>query len=293
MPRFGIALRILTAALAAVLSVQVRAISGDVTTGEIVFWRSALALPVIVAYMALRREFPDALRTARPGLHLTRGVIGVCAMFLSFYSLSLLPVANQTALTLLAPILSLPVAALVLRERVSPAMVLGAALGLAGTVAMLWHAFETPAPGALRGVAAALGFATIMAGMRALVKSMTATERPSTIAFYFTVSGSLVGAVLAWGAPLPEGDVFLRLAAIGATGALVHIAATESLARAPVSVLAPFDYLIIVFALGLDVALFAKLPGALEWVGIAAISAGALIVTAASHGRLRIRLRRA
>lgn len=293
MLRLGIALRILTAALAAALSVQVRAVSGDVTTGEIVFWRSALALPVIAAYMALRGEFPAALRTTRLGLHVTRGAVGVCAMFLSFYSLSLLPVANQTALTLLAPILSLPVAALVLRERVSLAMVLGAGLGLAGTIAMLWHALETPAPGALRGVAAALGFATIMAGMRALVKTMTATERPSTIAFYFTISGSIAGAVLVWGAPLPDVAVLLRLAAIGATGALVHITATESIARAPVSVLAPFDYLIIVFALGLDVALFAKLPGPLEWLGIAAITVGALIVTAASHGRLRIRLRRA
>lgn len=292
MLRVGIALRILAAALAAALSMQVRAVSDQVTTGEIVFWRSALALPVIAGYMALQGEFPAALRTARPGLHATRGAVGVCAMVLSFYSLSLLPVANQTALTLLAPILSLPVAAFVLREKLSGAMVLGAGLGLAGTVAMLWHAFETPAPGALRGVLAALGFAATMAGMRVLVKTMTATERPSTIAFYFTVSGSVAGAALAWGAALPEPAVLARLAAIGATGALVHIAATESLARAPVSVLAPFDYLIIVFALGFDVVLFAKLPGPLEWLGIAAITGGALIVTAATHGRIRLRLRR-
>lgn len=77
----GIALRLAATGLFAVMSLCVRLASFEAPVGQIVFYRSALALPPIVAYLFWRRQFPWGLRTRRPGGHLMRSLFGCTAMF--------------------------------------------------------------------------------------------------------------------------------------------------------------------------------------------------------------------
>ena len=77
----------------------------------------------------------------------------------------------------------------------------------------------------------------------------------------------------------------LALGAGGARG-LAHIAATEAIARAPVSTLAPYDFSGMVWAVIFDAVLFAVLPAPLGWAGIAAITlAGILVLPRAPRTR--------
>lgn len=280
-PNGGIGLRLLAAFLITAMSALVREVSDKATLGQIIFWRSAVALIPICIYMAIRGYFPAAIHTRRPGLHILRGTLGVTAMGLSFISLAYLPVAHAEALGFLGPVLVLPAAALFLRETISARLILAVALGFAGVIAMLWEGLTMPGKGAMIGVAAGLGFAGLTAIVRVQVKAMTRTERPATIAFYFAVISAVVGlATLPFGWERTDLYTLSVLVGVGLLGGLAHIAATEAVARAPVSVLAPFDFTGLVWAVIFDFLLFSTLPGRPGWVGIIAITLAGLMVMA-------------
>jgi drug/metabolite transporter (DMT)-like permease len=276
----GVGLRLLAAFLMTAMSTAVHGAAETVPIGQIMFWRSALALIPICLYMMWRREFPQALRTQRPGLHVTRGLFGAFSMGMSFLSLAYLPVANAQALAYLAPILVLPLAAMMLNEKLSRTIFIAVFLGFAGVILLLWDAFSLPGDGAVIGVAAGLAFAFTMAFVRVHTKKMTLTESSTTIAFYFAVVASGVGLMT-----LPFAWISLNsaqfgwLAVAGLIGGLGHIVANEATARAPVSALAPFDFTGLIWALGFDLVLFSVIPGVLGLAGVAAITFAALIVT--------------
>ncbi|RNF35834.1 DMT family transporter [Paracoccus methylarcula] len=276
----GVGLRLLAVFLITAMSAVIHAVGTGIELGQIIFWRSAIAMLPILVYMRLRGDFPQALRTSRPRLHLTRGLLGVATMALSFLSLIHLPVANAQAFGFLAPVLSLPLAALFLKEKLTLPILIGVLLGFSGVILMLFEAFEMPGDSALIGVAAGLGYATLMAVLRVYVKAMTRTERAATIAFYFALSGAVAGlatVVLGW--TMPDTGQLAMLCGAGLLGGLAHIASTEAVARAPVSVIAPFDFTGLVWAAGFDLLFFQHLPGRWALIGMIAITAAALLVT--------------
>lgn len=290
----GICLRLLSAFLITAMSAAVHQAAKTAPVGQIMFWRSAVALGPIALYMAVRGEFPQALYTQRPGLHAVRGALGAFSMAMSFLSLAYLPVASAQALAFLAPVLVLPLAALMLGEAVSLRLTCAVLTGFAGVLVLLWEALALPGQGALWGIVAGLAYAVTMAFVRVHTKQMTQSERPSTIAFYFALLCMAVGAAswpFGW-APLAQtGWVWLGLA--GLLGGLAHIASNEAVLRAPVSTLAPFDFTTLIWALVFDAVLFAVLPTPFGWVGIGLIAAAAFYVAMrpgrAARGGLRSR----
>ena len=150
-----------------------------------------------------------------------------------------------------------------------------------------------PGEGALIGIAAGLGFAALIAVYRVYVKTMTRTESAATISFYFALFTTGVGLMT-----LPLGwnhlDLYATVVLIGAglLGGLAHIAATESVARAPVSVLAPFEFTGLIWAVGFDFVLFSTLPGVAGWIGMIAITLADLMVIV-PPGRMIRAIRRA
>lgn len=276
----GIALRLLAALLITVMSAAVHGAAKTVPVGQIMFWRSALAIVPIIAYLIYLGQFPHGLRTKRPGLHVTRSLFGAFSMVLSFVSLAYLPVANAQALAYLAPVLTLPLAALLLGERLTMAVIIAVGLGFAGVIALLWEALDLQGQGTLIGIAAGLGYAATMAFVRVHTKRMTESESSSAIAFYFAIVAALAGLVtLPFGWVSLSAEAFGWLVLAGASGGIGHIVANEAVARAPVSALAPFDFTGMVWALGLDLVIFAHFPGALGLVGVACITGAALLVS--------------
>ena len=279
-PLPGIGLRILAAFLMTAMSAAVHAVADRVPVGQIIFWRSAVALLPICLYAALRGPFPAALRTGKPGAHALRSLFGALSMALSFLSLAYLPVATAQGLAYLAPVLTLPFAALMLGERLHTGIVLPVLLGLAGVGLIFGAAMAMPGDGAAIGVAAALGYAVTMAFVRVHIKSMTGSESAAAIAFYFALTSTLVGlATWPFGWVAPDSVMLLWLILAGLLGGFGHIAATEATARAPISVLAAFDYTGLIWALGFDILLFGLWPDGAELAGAALILAAALWVT--------------
>lgn len=275
----GIGLRLLAVLLMTAMSALVHAAAETAPVGQIVFWRSALAIPPILLWARLRDGSFSSIGTRRPMAHAGRGLFGALSMALSFASLAYLPVANAQALAYLAPILTLPVAAMALGEKISRAAIIASAVGFAGVIAMLFAAFEAPGEGALIGTLAGLGYAATMAWVRVHIKAMTATETAGAIAFWFAVTGAAVGLCslpFGW-APL-DLSLFALLAGAGVLGGFGHALAAEATRAAPVSVIAPYDYTGMIWALLADALIFGAAAGGMELLGAAAITVAGLIL---------------
>lgn len=283
-PNPAAALWLATVALIAMaaMSAAIHEAAKVAPVGQLVFWRSFVALVPIVIYMAVRGQLGTSLRTRYPHKHLIRGLLGCAVMFFSFISLAYLSVGLATALSYLAPILSIVAAMVFLRERPGAVIFVGVALGFAGILVMLYPALvgTEVSEGALIGIAAGVGMAATNALSRVQVKDLTRTDPPASIALSFAVICSVVGlATSLFGWAELDGQAFALLVGAGVLGGVGHILMMEAVARAPVSVLAAFEYTGIIWAFLFDLTLLGialdvwSVSGALVVVAAAAIVA--------------------
>ena len=276
----GIFLRLTAVALITAMSATIHGLAQTLPVGQIVFWRSAVALIPIAAYLWFRGQLRDGLKTQNPKGHILRSVFGCLSMVFSFVSLAYLPVANASALAYLTPWITLPLASFMLGERLARGVVLACLLGFVGVVLMLLSSLQSPSSNRVEliGIAAGLAYAASMGFVRVHVKGMVAEETPAAIAFYFAVTCSALGALSAfWGWAPVDGATLGLLILAGLLGGAAHIAGVEAVARAPISTLAPFEYTGMIWALGFDALLFGIWPDVWSGTGVAVILLAALI----------------
>ena len=295
-PAWGIALRLTATLLFAVMSLFVRLASAEAPVGQIVFHRSAWALIPVLLYLTWRGQFPRGLRTRNPLAHLRRSLFGCASMFFSFLSLSKLPLALATALSFLAPLMAVPVGVIFLREKPSWLVAGAAVLGFGGVLLMLAPAFTGPEwdTATLIGVGAGLATAATTLAARVEVKRLTATELPGTIVLYFSLICALGGlATLPFGWANVGGASLAFLIGAGIAGGLAHICMTEAVARAPISLLAPFEYTALIWAVVFDLTIFGLIPALPSVLGAVVVVVAAGLVAFADPILARLRRRRA
>ena len=284
-PFKAISLNLISALLFAAMSALVRQLGDVAPVGQMVFFRSAFAiLPVVVIY-AIRGELATAVRTNRPLGQLGRGLLSVCGMFTNFSSLTRLPLADATAISFASPLITVALAAVVLKERVRIYRWSAVLIGFAGVIVMLIPHFDISAYAGAGGAVAAVGSifaitsAFCNAGTVIQTRRLTQTETTSSIVFYFSLVCAIAGALtlpFAWHSP--NAHELAALVALGILGGLAHIFLTESYRFAPASVVAPFDYSSLLWALLLGYWLFGELPDTLVYVGAAIVTAAGLFV---------------
>lgn len=282
----AIGFKIISALLFAAMSALVRQLGDTVPVGQVVFFRSACAIPPVLLIYAFRGELMSAVRTSRIRGHLLRGSVSVCGMFSNFAALARLPLADATAIQFGSPLITVALAAIILKERVRIFRWTAVMVGFVGVIVMLIPNFD---PGRYTaagiGAAAALGsiFALISAfcnaGAVIQTRRLTQTETTSSIVVYFSLSCAIVGALtlpFAWHPPSRE--ELMALIATGILGGIAHIFLTESYRHATASVIAPFDYTSLIWALLLGYWFFGELPSALVYVGAAIVAGAGLVV---------------
>ncbi|MFQ1702038.1 DMT family transporter [Loktanella agnita] len=256
----GIALRLLSGLLFAVMVIAVKMLSESVPLGEIVFFRSAFALIPLVIFLRLRDEFPAGLRTQRPWGHMLRSGFGALAMFTSFAAIARLPVAEATLIGYLSPVLTAIAGVLLLGERATIYRVGGIALGLAGVAALFGPQLGGGTFDARH--LAGLGFGVVTAVLTSLALAMTRSlartgESPGAIAFYFALCAALAGLLtLPGGWVMPSAQTLALLMLAGLFGGFAHIAMTLAFRYAEASRLAPFEYVALIWAMLADLVIF-------------------------------------
>ncbi|HWM49383.1 MAG TPA: DMT family transporter [Xanthobacteraceae bacterium] len=281
----GISLKLASVLLFAMMSALIRLAGQKFPLGEIVFFRSAFAiLPVVLIY-AWRRELAAAVITRRPLGHLARGSQGILGMFLNFAALARLPLMDATAISFASPLITVAMAALILKERVRIYRWSAVSVGFAGVIVMLWPyldvwgMFYVGSTERTIGALCALAGAISNAGTVIQTRRLTDTETTSSIVFYFSLICAVAGLCtlpFGWLATTPA--EFLMLAMIGIIGGLSHILLTESYRYAPASLVAPFDYTAMLWAFVLGYVMFGELPTLFVYFGAAIVVACGLFV---------------
>jgi drug/metabolite transporter (DMT)-like permease len=133
----AISLKVASALIFAVMSALVRYLGTDYPVGQVVFFRSAFAIVPVVVIYAWRRELEAAVRMGRPLGHAGRGLTAVGGMFCNFSALARLPIVDSTAISFASPLITVAMAALVLKERVRIYRWSAVIVGFVGVLVML------------------------------------------------------------------------------------------------------------------------------------------------------------
>jgi len=284
-PLKAIGLKLISALLFAAMSALVRQLGDVAPVGQMVFFRSAFAiLPVVVIY-AIRGELSSAVRTGRPFGQFGRGLLSVCGMFTNFSALTRLPLADATAISFASPLITVALAAIILKERVRIYRWSAVLVGFVGVVVMLIPHFDIGAYAKTAGTAAIVGSifaitsAICNAGTVIQTRRLTQSETTSSIVFYFSMICAIAGALtlpFSWHSPTAR--ELSALIALGILGGIAHIFLTESYRYAAASVVAPFDYTSMLWALLLGYWMFGELPDTLVYLGAAIVAAAGLFV---------------
>jgi drug/metabolite transporter (DMT)-like permease len=251
---------------------------------ELVFYRSLFSLPVVL-FWVLKRENFQVLRPNNPLAHAWRSALGLTSMGLTFQALILLPLAEATAINFTAPIFATILSFLILREQVGVHRWAAVAFGFIG---MLIVARPGGSSIPALGVTIALIAAVSQAGVTTTLRQIQRSEHVSAIVFWFALAGIIVGGLLMPFFGHWHGAAALALVMIGGlAGGCGQLFMTASL-RAPVSAVAPFDYLQIVGATIYGWLLFSDVP-TINTIGGAGLIAGSGLYIAWREHRRRVR----
>ncbi|MCR8724758.1 DMT family transporter [Frigidibacter sp. ROC022] len=283
-PLRAISYKALSVTFLVVMASLIKASAASVPPGQMVFFRSFFAIPVILVWLVYTGHLNDGLTTKDPMKHVWRGLLGTTGMALSFTALGLLPLPEVTAIGYAAPVLVVIFAAMFLGERVRIFRLSAVALGLLGVLIVLSPRISTlGGEQDLRqtlGAVVALAAAFVSALAQVFVRSMVRTESTTAIVFYFSVTSSVMALLtLPWGWVWPAPAVTLMLVSAGILGGIGQILLTASYKYADVSVIAPFEYTSMLLALLIGYFVFSEIP---TWttIGGAAlvILAGVLVI---------------
>jgi drug/metabolite transporter (DMT)-like permease len=284
-PLRGILLKIASVAVFMAMATCIKTVGLGVPTGEVVFFRSFFAIPVILVWLWFSHDLRQGLKTANPMGHLWRGLVGGTAMALSFTALGLLPLPEVTAIGYASPLLVTIFAAMFLGETVRMYRLGAVVLGLAGVLIVLYPrlsvlGIESATKLETVGAMAMLMAAVFMALAVIFVRKMVATEKTAAIVFYFSLTTTLLSLLsIPFGWVMPTAREAALLIAAGLLGGFAQILLTTSYRHAETAVIAPFDYTSMLLALAIGYTLFAEVPTGPMLAGAAlVVSAGLFII---------------
>lgn len=252
----------------AVLDTGVKVV-GAVMSVLVAVWFRYVFQAVAVTLFMLPLRGRSLLQTRQPKLQLLRGLLLFTVSLLSFVSVQYMPVGEFTAIVMTTPLVVTLLAALFLKEQVSPLRWLLVAGGFAGALLVVRPGGELFGWSALLPLAMVTAYAVF----QILTSRMARTEDPMTMHFYTGWVGALVATLLVplvWQA-IPDLQTLALLCLIGLMGTIGHFLLILAFARAPASTLTPYLYGQIGFAMLCGWVVFDHVPGVLELSGIALI----------------------
>lgn len=258
----------------AAAAAAVRALSATINVFEIAFLRCVFGVIVMTPWLA--RVGMAGVRTPRMRLYMQRAVFSGLAMFCWFGGLSLMPVADATAVSFTTPLFGAIAGVFFLREPSSGRMWLTLLLGFAGALIMLRPGAGAFNPGALL----VIGSGLLIAGSAMIMKETARADSPDLSAFYqafLMLPLCLAPALFFW--RWPTGEELLWAAAVGVFSTLAQRCVARAYVAADVSAVQPFDYTRLPFAVLLGLVLFGEVPDVWSGVGAAVIFASSVIAT--------------
>lgn len=250
---------------------------------EVTFLRTLFALPLILA-AALILGGPKSLVTRRPLAHLGRGLIATFASLTFYLGLKLLPLAEVTAIVFTAPLFVTILAAPLLGERPGPIQWSAACAGFVGVLLIVRPGSSAFTLMALVPLGTALAHGLMMLTARMLGRGETIW---AMMLYSTAVPLVITGLMLPWYWTTPAVEHLPHIAGLGISGGVALTLITQGLRIGTASVVAPFDYTGIIWAVIFGWFFWEEIPSVLSILGGLLIGAcGVYLVYGRSlHGR--------
>ncbi|AYF54088.1 DMT family transporter [Clostridium botulinum] len=238
-------------------------LAGRLPVIEKVFFRNLISL--FVAFGALKKvNGPIFGKRKNQKYLLARALLGLTGMFLYFYSIDNLVLADSAMLNKLSPFFITLFAIMFLKEDLTGMKVVSMIIVFVGAILVIkpqWNLSIIPALAGFMSAAFAGGAYTI-------VRYLKDKETPSTIVFYFSLV-SVVGALPFMLAKfvMPSKIQFLYLILTGVFAAIAQFSLTYSYKYAPASEVAIYNYVNIVFSAIIGFFIWDEIPDRLSILG--------------------------
>ena len=290
-PGRAIALKVGAVFLFMVMAALIKAASGEVPPGQAVFFRSLFAIPIIGLWLWQTGHLHDGLKANNVLGHIWRGLFGTSAMGLTFAGLAILPLPEVTAIGYATPMFTVIFAAIFLGERVRLFRLSAVALGLVGVMIVIAPRLslgEGYSAAATLGAFFVLGASILRSMVQIHVRRLVQTDSTSAIVFYFSLTATVVSSLtlpLGWLFPIPALawtnpglSVLGLIICAGLIGGVAQIMVTSSFRFGGASMLAPFDYSSMIFAMLIGWVVFSEVPTFTILIGAALVIAGGVLI---------------
>jgi drug/metabolite transporter (DMT)-like permease len=270
----GIVCVLVATACFAIMDSLVKWVAPRIPVMQIVFFRSLFAF-VPITLLVLRDGGIVTLRTRRLGGHARRSLCGVVSLAGFIYAFGHMPLADAVGIGFSAPLFITALSVPLLGERVGIRRWSAVLVGFVGVIVMV-----RPGSGVFDAAAiVALGATMLYALAMIFIRSLGRSESTGAIAFYYTLLCTVIGAAFLpfqWVTPEPV-DAAL-LVAIGLIGGCGQLLITSSYRNAPAAVIAPFDYVSMLYVSVIGYVVWGDVPDGALLIGAVIVVASGLYI---------------
>ena len=247
------------------------------SVGQLLCLRACAAL--VVLSPLIWRHRAEFFRLERPWLQLLRVVLSTLEVAAFFLAVVYLPLADVITYYLAGPIFVTAMSALLLREKVGWRRWCAIVVGFCGVLIALRPSSQSISWPALIALGGSLSFATLML----ITRSLRATPDIVMASSQF-IGTFLLGAVMApFGWVTPQPFSLIQFAAAGVISVSALFCVNRSLKLAPASVVVPFQYSMIVWAVIFGFIVFGDVPQPATIIGVTIIIAAGLYIFLREH----------
>lgn len=284
----------------------IKGISGAYPVHEILFVRTAVVLPIILAIAHFEHGL-GRLRTSRLGAHVTRSVIMFLAYTTYYLGVAALPLATAVAISFSAPLFITALAGPLLGERVGAMRWIAVIAGFVGVLIVMWDKLGALELAVLLPAVSAICYALSQLHAR----HIGSTESGSALSFYltivfFTLSGiaGLItgsGAFEHWAHPslafllrawsMPTAQDFLLIACCGLCASVGVYSLAQGYRMTEANEAALFEYTALPWAILWGALFFSEIPGLGTLFGVALVIVAGLSIAWRERRRIEPPLR--
>ena len=253
----------------ALMAISVRELLHHLETFEVLFFRSAVSLAIMIAI--LPRYGGRALVTRRFGLHCVRNLLHFAGQSAWVFAIGALPLATVFAIEFTMPVWTAILATFILHERLNRGRIVMLVAGLAGILVILRPGLQEVPPAALVMLAGSLAYASTMI----TTKQLAGHETVFAVLFYMAAIQlplALALAIPAWVTPGLEDVPWLVM--VGVTGLSAHLCLTRAFRIADATLVVPFDFLRLPLIAVVGMLFYDEPPQLPVFLGAAIIFAG-------------------
>ncbi|MEK9673076.1 MAG: DMT family transporter [Rhodospirillaceae bacterium] len=222
----------------ALMAIAGRELAGELSTLQILFFRSIVGLAVIS--LVIWRAGAHHFKTRQPWLQVLRNGAHYVGQFGWFYGLAFLPLAQVFALEFTMPVWAALMAPLLLGEKLTPARIASVLIGFCGILVILRPSMAPIGTPALAVLMAAVGYAVAYT----LTKKLIRTDTPLSIVFYMTVVQLPLGGIptlFDW--VMPSAHAWPWVVVVSITALTAHFCLARAFSFADAIVVVPMEFL--------------------------------------------------